>query len=130
MKKASSKKHYIFSIKEELPKQEVHLVQSTKAADFTSLLKLFEYFATGNPIVATEISSLMEFKHTPAIAAWCEPDHPTKFAESLKYVLETRPRKIAVYTDIIEFVKQFSWENRAAKILSYVDESLHPQIIS
>ncbi|MDP5338955.1 MAG: glycosyltransferase family 4 protein [Nodularia sp. (in: cyanobacteria)] len=103
---------------------------SGKAATFTSPLKLFDYLATGNPIVATEIPSLMEFKHTPAIAAWCEPDNPTKFAESLKYVLETRPRKATGYTDTIEFVKQFSWENRAAKILSYVDQSLLPQLIN
>ncbi|YAF95944.1 MAG: glycosyltransferase [Nodularia sp. CChRGM 3473] len=103
---------------------------SGKAATFTSPLKLFDYLASGNPIVATEIPSLLEFKNTQAIAAWCEPDNPTKFAASLKYVLENRPRKLEGYADNIEFVKQFSWENRAAKILSYVDENLRPQLIS
>ncbi len=103
---------------------------SGKAATFTSPLKLFDYLASGNPIVATEIPSLKEFKNTPAITAWCEPDNPTKFAECLKQILVTRPRKVEGYADIIEYVQQFSWENRAAKILSYVDESLHPQIIS
>ncbi|BAZ53818.1 group 1 glycosyl transferase [Nostoc sp. NIES-4103] len=103
---------------------------SGQAATFTSPLKLFDYFASGTPIVATEIPSLTEFKNTQAIAAWCEPDNPTKFAESLKRVLENYPRKIDGYSEIIEFVKQFSWENRAAKILSYVDESLRPLIIA
>ncbi|QSJ16326.1 glycosyltransferase [Nostoc sp. UHCC 0702] len=102
---------------------------SGKAATFTSPMKLFDYFASGNPVVATEIPSLTEFKNTQAIAAWCEPDNPTKFAESLKFVLENYPRKVDGYAEIIEFVKQFSWENRAAKILSYVDESLRPPII-
>ncbi|WP_414570348.1 glycosyltransferase family 4 protein [Nostoc sp. CCY 9925] len=101
---------------------------SGKAATFTSPLKLFDYFASGTPIVATEIPSLTEFQNTQAIAAWCEPDNPNKFAESLKRVLETHPRKIEGYPDSIEFVKQFSWENRAAKILSYVDESLLPPL--
>ncbi|WP_315791640.1 glycosyltransferase [Fischerella sp. JS2] len=103
---------------------------SGAAATFTSPMKLFDYLASGNPIVATEIPSLMEFKNTNAIAAWCEPDNPRKFAEALKQVLETYPRKEEGYSEIIEFVKQFSWENRAAKILSYVDKSLHPELVT
>jgi len=103
---------------------------SGKAATFTSPLKLFDYLASGTPIVATEIPSLMEFKNTVAIAAWCEPDNPIKFAAALQQVLETHPKKIDGYSETIEFVKQFSWENRAAKILSYVDESYRPQLVA
>jgi glycosyltransferase involved in cell wall biosynthesis len=103
---------------------------SGNAATFTSPLKLFDYFASGTPIVATEIPSLMEFKHTKAIAAWCQPDNPNKFAEAVMRVLETHPRKIEGYPDSIHFVKQFSWENRAAKILSYVDESFRPPLVA
>ena len=103
---------------------------SGKAATFTSPLKLFDYFASGTPIVATRIPSLTEFENTKAIAAWCKPDNPTEFATSIERVLETHPRKIEGNSDSIEFVKQFSWENRAAKILSYVDESLRPKIIN
>ncbi|MBD2359319.1 glycosyltransferase family 4 protein [Tolypothrix sp. FACHB-123] len=99
------------------------------AATFTSPLKLFDYFASGTPIVATKIPSLIEFKNTKAIAAWCEPDNPIKFAESLQRVLATHPRKVEGYADSVEFVQQFSWENRAAKILSYVDKSLLPPLI-
>ena len=98
------------------------------AATFTSPLKLFDYFASGTPTVSTEIPSIMEFKHTKAIAAWCEADNPVAFAESLRQVLATHPRKIEGYTDSVEFVQQFSWENRAAKIMSYVDESLRPSL--
>ncbi|WP_016953445.1 glycosyltransferase family 4 protein [Anabaena sp. PCC 7108] len=100
-----------------------------KAATFTSPLKLFDYLASGNPVVATEIPSLTEFKNTPAIAAWSEPDNPTKFAAALQQVLETHPKKIDGYPEIINFVKQFSWENRATKILSYVNESFLPPLI-
>ncbi|WGV27332.1 glycosyltransferase [Halotia branconii] len=103
---------------------------SGKAATFTSPMKLFDYLASGNPIVATEISSLTEFKNTQAIAAWCEPDNPHKFAEALQWVLENYPRQVDGYPEIIEFVKQFSWENRAEKIISYVDESLRPSMIT
>ena len=101
---------------------------SGPAATFTSPLKLFDYFASGTPIVATRIPSLIEFENTEAIAAWCEPDSATQFTASVERVLETHPCKIEGYSDSIEFVKEFSWENRAAKILSYVDESLRPVI--
>ncbi|WP_413198660.1 glycosyltransferase family 4 protein [Nostoc piscinale] len=101
---------------------------SGTASTFTSPLKLFDYLASGNPIVATEIISLEEFKNTPAIAAWCEPDNPHQFAAALQKVLETYPKKIEGYLQTIEFVQQFSWENRAAKILSYVDEPFHQQL--
>ncbi|KZL49013.1 hypothetical protein A2T98_15000 [Nodularia spumigena CENA596] len=30
----------------------------------------------------------------------------------------------------IEFVQQLSWQNRAAKIMSYIDETLRPQMIN
>ncbi|ARV61659.1 glycosyl transferase family 1 [Nostocales cyanobacterium HT-58-2] len=103
---------------------------SGKAATFTSPMKLFDYLTSGNPIVATEIPSLMEFKDTQAITAWCEPDNPRKFAEAIEQVLKTYPRKVEGYQNLINFVKQFSWENRAAKILSYVDESFRPPLIA
>lgn len=101
---------------------------SGSAATFTSPLKLFDYFASGTPIVATEIPQLMEFKTYMAIAAWCEPDNPTQFAQCLERVLQTHPRRIEGYSDSIDKVRQFSWENRIAKILSYVEESMRPPL--
>ncbi|MEG4343766.1 glycosyltransferase family 4 protein [Microcoleus sp. A003_D6] len=96
----------------------------TEAATFTSPLKFFDYMASGTPIVATEIASLMEFKSGNIAATWCEPDNPHKFAQSIRDSLTKYPRKIAGYSETINFVKQFSWENRIERILSYVDESL------
>jgi glycosyltransferase involved in cell wall biosynthesis len=101
-----------------------------QAATFTSPLKLFDYFASGNPIVATEIPSLLEFKNSEAMIIWCVPDNPSKFAEAVRQALEIYPKKIDGYSNSIDFVKQFSWENRARKILSYVNESFHPLMLS
>jgi glycosyltransferase involved in cell wall biosynthesis len=102
---------------------------SGEAATFTSPLKLFDYMASGTPIVATEIPPLMEFKSSKAIAGWCPPDNPIQFAQCLEQVLETHPRKLKGYSDSLEFVLQFSWENRAKKILSYVEEAMHPPLL-
>jgi len=103
---------------------------SGNAAATTSPLKLFDYLASGTPIVATEIPPLMEFKSSSAIAGWCEPNNPNQLAQCLQQVLATYPRKIAGYTDNLDFVRQFSWENRISTILSYVEDYRRPQVIS
>ncbi|MEP6519388.1 glycosyltransferase family 4 protein [Microcoleus vaginatus] len=101
----------------------------TEAATFTSPLKLFDYMASGTPIVATEIASLMEFKSGNIAATWCEPDNPQQFAQSIRDCLTKYPRQREGYAETMDFVKQFSWENRIEKILSYVDEQVRYPII-
>ncbi|MEG5000122.1 glycosyltransferase family 4 protein [Microcoleus sp. B4-D4] len=96
----------------------------TEAATFTSPLKFFDYMASGTAIVATEIASLMEFKSGNIAAIWCEPDNPQQFAQSIRDCLTKYPRQVEGYAETLKFVKQFSWENRIERILSYVDESL------
>lgn len=102
---------------------------SGPASTFTSPLKFFEYLASGTPIVATEILPLMEFKAANVVAGWCQPDDPVQFARCLQQAIETHPRKVDGYSNQIEFARQFSWESRMVKIMSYVDERLHPQLI-
>ncbi|MEG5029679.1 glycosyltransferase family 4 protein [Microcoleus sp. AT8-B1] len=101
----------------------------TEAATFTSPLKFFDYMASGTPIVATEIASLMEFKSGNIAATWCEPDNPHHFAQSIRDCLTKYPRKSEGYAETMDFVKQFSWENRIEKIMGYVEESVRSQII-
>ena len=98
----------------------------TNAATFTSPLKFFDYLASGTPIVVTEIPSMIEFKSANIIANWCEPDRPDIFAATIKKTLENYPRNLEGYAETINFVRQFSWENRITKILSYVEDSMRP----
>jgi glycosyltransferase involved in cell wall biosynthesis len=102
---------------------------SGQAATFTSPLKFFEYLSSGTPIVATEIPPLMEFKTANIVAGWCETDNADAYTRCLQRALETHPRKPDGYSEQIEFARQFSWESRLAKIMSYVDESLRPVAI-
>ena len=94
---------------------------SGEAATFTSPLKFFEYLASGTPIVATEIPPLLEFKEANIVAAWCEADSPTAYADALAKTLETHPYKEKGYTQQIDFARQFSWESRIEKIMSHVN---------
>lgn len=108
----------------------VHPHCLTEAATFTSPLKFFDYMASGTPIVATEIPSLLEFKSGNIAAIWCAPDQPQHFAQSIQACLTKYPRQVEGYAETMDFVKQFSWENRIERILSYVDEEVRSQIIN
>jgi glycosyltransferase involved in cell wall biosynthesis len=101
----------------------------TDAATFTSPLKFFDYMASGTPIVATEIPSLLEFKSGNIAATWCTPDNPYEFAQSIQASLTKYPRKVEGYAETMDFVKQFSWENRIERILSYVEYEVRYPII-
>ena len=102
---------------------------SGEAATFTSPLKFFEYLASGVPIVATQIPPLTEFKVADLIAGWCKPDNPAEFAHCLQQVLDKYPRKEEGYIEQINFARQFTWESRMAKIMSYVEESMRPELV-
>ncbi len=102
--------------------------RSGHASTFTSPLKFFDYMASGTPIVATEILPLREFKSLNMAVGWCEPDNPYQFAQTIQQVLSNYPRKVDGYTNSIESVDQFSWENRVNQIMSHVEESMRPKV--
>lgn len=101
---------------------------SGEAANFTSPMKLFDYIASGVPIVATRIPPLKEFQDLEVVAAWCEPDNPHDLAQSIRQVLERYPRPAGGYSNNADRVRQFSWENRILKTLDQVDEVFRPSV--
>ena len=97
---------------------------SGAASTFTSPLKFFEYLASGMPIVATTIPPLLEFQAQNIIAGWCETDSVDAYVKCLEATLIKYPRKPHGYLKQLEFAKQFSWESRLEKILSYTTVNL------
>lgn len=100
---------------------------SGEAASFTSPMKLFDYIAAGNPIVATRIPPLREFEATPLVDGWCEPDNPAEFARCLQAVLQQYPTWSPSHIRDRALVEQFSWENRIAQTLERVDAAVRPR---
>ena len=99
----------------------VHPHCSGEAANFTNPVKFFQYLASGTPIVATEIPPLLPFKSAPIAAGWCQPDNPTEFAQCLTSILQNYGRKLEGYESNIEYAQQFTWEERAVKIMNYAE---------
>lgn len=100
---------------------------SGEAASFTSPLKLFDYLASGTPIVASSIASLNNLQSETAIAAWCEPDSVDDFVHALRSNLQAYPWQAAGYPAGRDYVRQFSWEKRILQIMERVEPQFHPE---
>lgn len=86
---------------------------------YTSPMKLFEYMASGRPIVASNIPSLTEIlnKKNAFIA---EADNPHSFAQKINYALEFPNPALSLAQQAQRDVRKYSWKNRAKKISTYL----------
>lgn len=86
---------------------------------YTSPMKLFEYMASGRPIVASRVSSLMEVLDEQS-AELFESGNPEALALGVSEVLghpdRARERASRAYAKVAEF----TWEKRAQAILAHM----------
>lgn len=88
------------------------------SARYTSPLKMFEYMASGTPIVASDLPSVREVLNTEN-AFLVQPDDPEALAGGATEVLSglsSRQRS----TQALSRVGAFSWERRAEAILRFI----------
>ncbi len=89
----------------------------TLARDFTSPIKLFEYMASGRPIVATSIPSVSEILTDGVNSVLVPPDSPEAIAAGIKRALEDPALASAVSERAASDVRDYTWEARAKKLL-------------
>ncbi len=85
----------------------------------TSPMKLFEYMASGKPIVASDIASLREVLNEHN-AVLFEPDISEKLAEGIKKVFENKEMADILAKQALRDVKDLTWEKRAKRILDFI----------
>jgi glycosyltransferase involved in cell wall biosynthesis len=95
--------------------------RSETSARFTSPMKLFEYMASGRPIVASRLPSLQEVLRDGENAVLVEPDDPEDLARGIlaladealaRRVAETAHREVQAHT----------WDARAKEILAFLSK--------
>lgn len=91
---------------------------------YTSPIKLFEYMASGRPIVASRIPSIEEILNDTN-ATLIQPDSVDDLARGIKEALAggkdiERRRKQA-----LQDVKVYSWNKRATNILNFINKKNH-----
>ncbi len=89
-------------------------------AYFMSPLKLFEYMATGVPILATDLPSIREVLRHGENAWLVPPGDPKALAEGIRHLLENPDLAERLAQQARKDVRQYTWKRRAAVILRHV----------
>ncbi len=87
---------------------------------YTSPLKLFEYMASGRPIVASDLPSIREILNENN-AVLVEPNNAKALAEGIKKVLSNPELVDKISQKAYEDVKNYTWGKRVSQILKWID---------
>lgn len=88
---------------------------------YTSPLKLFEYMASGRPIVASDLPSTREILNEEN-AVLVEPNNPRALAEGIKKILNDSALAEKISTRARENAQKYDWHKRAEKILKFISQ--------
>ena len=90
----------------------------TKAGEFTSPLKIFEYMAAGKPIVATEIPSVLEILESGRNSVIVPPDDPGEFFDAVSSLIDDPDTRARISRNALSDVQQYTWKKRVEKIMT------------
>ncbi len=86
---------------------------------YTSPMKLFEYMASGVPIVAADVPSLREIIDE-SMTNFFIPDDARSLAQTVRKVLDEYPSALKKAAKTFTVVREYSWDTRARNILAFV----------
>lgn len=93
---------------------------SEESVKYTSPMKLFEYMASGIPIVASDLPSIREVLNENN-SVLVRPDDARSLIEGIKTVLLDKKLAYNIAKKAYEDVRKYTWENRAKKILDFLN---------
>lgn len=86
---------------------------------YTSPLKLFEYMASGTPMVISDLPAMREVVKEGEVVFF-RPDDNNGLAVAIRFVFENRSYCREVAKNLQENVAQYSWETRATLIKNFI----------
>ena len=89
---------------------------------YTSPMKLFEYMASGCPIVASGIPSVREIVDETMVF-FAAPDDPCSFARAIQGALNNPSEAVRRAERVRQEARKYTWDARAEKILSLINLS-------
>lgn len=95
---------------------------------YTSPMKLFEYMASGRPIVSSRLPSIEEIVDD-TLVYFAEADNPQSFAEQITQALADGAESTRAVHARKE-AQMYTWKKRAEVLLSHMDTCVTPNRIS
>ena len=86
---------------------------------YTSPMKMFEYMASKNPIVASSLSSFKEVLNDEN-SILVEPDNPEAMAIGINKAINDLELSKQISEQAYKDVQYYTWDNRAKKILEFI----------
>jgi len=91
----------------------------TDAAKWMSPLKIFEYMASGKPIIASDLPVIREVLENEVNALLCRPDNPLDWLLALRRVRDEQERCAEIAENALEVIRaNYTWLERARRILT------------
>lgn len=88
---------------------------------FTSPLKLFEYMASGRPIVASDLPSLREILNDKN-AVFFKPDDPESLSRAIEDIARNESKRESIANQARKDVEKYTWDNRAKSIVNFINQ--------
>jgi glycosyltransferase involved in cell wall biosynthesis len=95
---------------------------STLSTRYTSPLKLFDYMASGRPIVASDLPSIREVLTDGETAVLVEPGSVEALVSGIRRVRDESALAAAIAQRALEAVGRYSWDARARRLESLFAE--------
>lgn len=88
---------------------------------YTSPMKLFDYMASGKPIVATSTPAILEILNKDN-SILVEPDNPQELAKGIELILTDNDVAQKISAKSFSDSKQYTWLERAKKITEFINK--------
>lgn len=88
-------------------------------AFYASPLKLFEYMAAGQPIIASDLPALREILNDKN-SLFFKPDDAADLARSIKMLKSSQMLGFHLSQQALADIKEYTWDNRARRILEFI----------
>ncbi len=93
------------------------------SSEYTSPIKMFEYMASGRPIVASDLPSLTEILNDNNCVL-TKPDDAYSLGKSIARVLQDESLSERISSQASMDVLKYSWSNRAKSILTLIENTV------
>lgn len=93
--------------------------KSEESVKYTSPIKMFEYLASGIPVIASDLPSLREVLHEKN-SLLVKPDSPEALSEGIEKLLSDSVFSEALARHAHADAEKYTWDNYAKKILNFL----------